>query len=240
MESAVSKIKICGITRACEAEWLNEADVDYAGFVFYEKSKRNISIAKAKEIAKKLKPDIKSVAVLVSPDEERIREIADAGFDILQIHGECDASLIEQTRLPVWQAFQLKDLTDTECLRRMEASRVSGVLLDAGDYGSGKTFGWEHEKEGSPQALMWYMEYVQMQERMRMKNTTLILAGGLNADNVAFGTELFHPDIVDVSSGVEQEGTSFAGKNREKILAFVQAVRQGKHADSPDAARLRI
>lgn len=59
MESAVSKIKICGITRACEAEWLNEADVDYAGFVFYEKSKRNISIAKAKEIAKKLKPDIK-------------------------------------------------------------------------------------------------------------------------------------------------------------------------------------
>ena len=227
MEGAVSKIKICGITRECEAEWLNEAAVDYAGFVFYEKSKRNVPIAKAKEIAKKLKQDIKSVAVLVSPVEEQIREIEDAGFDILQIHGECDVNLIEQTRIPVWQAFQLKNLTDTECLRRMEASRASGVLLDAGDYGSGKTFGWEHEKEGSLQALMWYMEYVQMQERMQKKNTTLILAGGLNADNVALGMELFHPDVVDVSSGVEQEGPPFAGKSREKLLAFVQAVRKG-------------
>ena len=60
------EIKICGITAMEEARWLNEAGADYAGFVFYEKSKRNILIADAVEIKKCLDPSIRTVAVTVS------------------------------------------------------------------------------------------------------------------------------------------------------------------------------
>ena len=61
----MTKIKICGITRESETEVLNRMQVDYAGFVFFEKSKRNVSIEQAKEIKKHLKPSIKTVAVTV-------------------------------------------------------------------------------------------------------------------------------------------------------------------------------
>ena len=63
----MTKIKICGITRESETEVLNRMQVDYAGFVFFEKSKRNVSIEQAKEIKKHLKSSIKTVAVTVNP-----------------------------------------------------------------------------------------------------------------------------------------------------------------------------
>ena len=82
----MAKIKICGITRESETEVLNRMQVDYAGFVFFERSKRNVSIEQAKEIKKHLKPSIKTVAVTVNPALDLIDEIIEAGFDILQIH----------------------------------------------------------------------------------------------------------------------------------------------------------
>ena len=71
----MAKIKICGITRESETEVLNRMQVDYAGFVFFEKSKRNVSIEQAKEIKKHLKPSIKTVAVTVNPALDLIDEI---------------------------------------------------------------------------------------------------------------------------------------------------------------------
>ena len=82
----MTKIKICGITRESETEMLNRMQVDYAGLVFFEKSKRNVSIEQAKEIKKHLNPSIKTVAVTVNPAPDLIDEIIEAGFDILQIH----------------------------------------------------------------------------------------------------------------------------------------------------------
>ncbi|MBR6485277.1 MAG: phosphoribosylanthranilate isomerase, partial [Lachnospiraceae bacterium] len=81
--SNVPKIKICGLTKPEEAEYLNECGVDYAGFVFYEKSKRNVTLNKADLIMGRLDDRIKKVAVTVSPDKALVERIADAGFDLI-------------------------------------------------------------------------------------------------------------------------------------------------------------
>lgn len=84
----IPKVKICGLSRPEDIESVNDADADYAGFVFYKKSKRNVSFRDAGELIRRLKPQIRSVAVCVSPDEEMIKNIREIGFDILQIHGD--------------------------------------------------------------------------------------------------------------------------------------------------------
>ena len=84
---AVPKIKICGITAAREVQWLNENKVDYAGFVFFEKSKRNLTMPQAKALLDGLDQTVRPVAVTVSPTVELVEEIQKNGFAILQVHG---------------------------------------------------------------------------------------------------------------------------------------------------------
>ncbi len=214
----MSKIKICGITKIIETQYLNEAGVDYAGFVFHEKSKRNISEETAYELIEALDENIKKVAVMVSPDPEKIERLGKLPFDIMQIHGTLTDAVIEACDRPIWYAVNVSDVASTEAVvSRMEsmrtdhASKIAGFLLDAPVYGSGHTFDWD--KGRNEQCLIL--------DRRWRRDRLLVLAGGLNPENVAEGMEIFAPDVVDVSSSVE--GTY--GKDREKILSFVQAVR---------------
>ena len=101
------QIKICGLTREAEAQYLNEAGADYAGFVFYEKSKRNVTQEQARVVMERLDKRIKRVAVTVSPDMELAAQIEKNGFDILQVHGTLSRKVLEQTNLPVWYAFHI-------------------------------------------------------------------------------------------------------------------------------------
>ena len=238
-----TQIKICGITTEEEIAYLNEFEVAYAGFVFYEKSKRNIAVATAKKISKKLKQDIKKVAVTVSPNLELIHQIEEAGFDILQIHGAFDETLLPQIRIPVWLAVNVKGIAElsswreTEWKRWREYTEIKGILLDAGDYGSGKTFGWEKEgqmpeQEVSERAISeeksvgCLADFVKLRAELAEQNISFILAGGLNPENVADGIRLFAPDVVDVSSGVEEIIAGQREKSRERIRAFVEAVKR--------------
>lgn len=237
----IPQIKICGITDIRETEYLNEYGVDYAGFVFYPPSKRKVTIDKAVQIAKELDPVIKKVAVLVSPDVSQIEAIQEAGFaDILQIHKDIDIRALRAADIPVWRAVNISSmhnldaaaslndtdadlltagLTDTEAdmltagIADTEAdlltAKITAIVVDAPDFGSGKTFDW-----GTGQIKI-------------KSNLKFILAGGLNASNVAEGIRIFGPNIVDVSSGVEGEH----GKSREKIAGFVKAVREFKHQE---------
>ena len=82
------QVKICGLTKKEEATYLNDVGADYAGFVFYSKSKRNVSFAQSKEIREQLNPQIQAVAVTVSPDRNMIKKIINSGFDVIQVHGE--------------------------------------------------------------------------------------------------------------------------------------------------------
>ena len=210
-----TQIKICGITCVEEAEYLNEAKVDYAGFVFFEKSKRNVTLEQAGRIVQTLDASIQTVAVTVNPDHDLVEQIEKSGFSILQIHGDVRNEILEQTRLPIWKSFNLTDLTSvTEQMNnlRLVEDKIAGYLLDAPAYGSGQTFSWETFLE-NPQAEELLAE---------LKKKTFILAGGLNAQNVARGIQIFSPDIVDVSSGVEGQN----GKEQRKINEFVRKVRE--------------
>ena len=144
----MTKIKICGITGEDEIAALNETGVDYAGFVLYEKSKRYVTVQKASQLFEKLHKDIRKAAVTVAPERELIEEIGRAGFDLLQVHG-VDAAEAEriaaQTKLPVWLAVNLRDPAEVRRWRREEYHRIAGIVLDAGAYGSGKTFDWEQD-----------------------------------------------------------------------------------------------
>ena len=196
-----TKIKICGLTSPAEARYLNENHVDFAGMVlFFPKSKRNISIEQAKEIMAALDASIKRVAVVVSPSIEQVRQIEAAGFDYIQIHGEIPEAAIA---IPILKAFNVSDMGSYE--KYHNDSRIAGYVFDAIEPGSGKTFDWK------------LVDNIPRDEKL------LLLAGGLNPDNVRMAIEAVHPDGVDVSSGVENDNK--AGKNAEKIRDFVAAVK---------------
>lgn len=229
----MSKIKICGITTEEELQWLIDGQVEYAGFVIWEKSKRYCSIEKAKELVKKAKAGgIKTVAVTVSPNLELVQKIADAGFDILQVHGELEREVAERTKLPIWRAVNLNGWEELEEAKQKIAVEtgyrkgvIEAVLADAKEYGSGKTFGWDSFQTGEEKLQQTYFEF---RKELNEQQIAFILAGGLNEANVKRGIFIFKPDIVDVSSGVEKEetGKTGTGKDRAKIKEFVQCVRR--------------
>ena len=223
-----TKVKICGLTSPAEARYLNENHVDFAGMVlFFPKSKRNISIEQAREIMATLDASIKRVAVVVSPSIEQIRQIEAAGFDYIQIHGEipqteslyktnpdstdhtshmetCNSDNPQNViHIPILKAFNVSDMNSYE--KYHNDSRIAGYVFDAIEPGSGKTFDWR------------LVDNIPRDEKL------LLLAGGLNPDNVRMAIEAVHPDGVDVSSGVENDDG--AGKNPDKIRAFAAAVK---------------
>lgn len=218
------KVKICGITTMKEADWLNAAGADYAGFVFYEKSKRNVSMMDAVMIKKSFYPSVKTVAVTVSPTVDQLRAIELAGFDILQVHKTLSLEVLRECKLPIWRAFNIADtqeaagqtastdetVEEQRERERLEDQLIEAYVLDGVEFGSGKTFDWSRSSVEQIKALFG--------------DKKLVLAGGLTPSNVAEGIRLFAPDIVDVSSGVEKEYGS--GKDEEKIKQFIREVRK--------------
>ena len=202
-----TKVKICGLTSPAEARYLNENHVDFAGMVlFFPKSKRNISIEQAMEIMAALDASIKRVAVVVSPSIEQVRQIEAAGFDYVQIHGEIPETETEAEAaiaIPILKAFNVSDMGSYE--KYHNDSRIAGYVFDAIEPGSGKTFDWK------------LVDNIPRDEKL------LLLAGGLNPDNVRMAIEAVHPNGVDVSSGVENDDG--VGKNPEKIHDFVAAIK---------------
>ncbi len=197
-------IKICGITSPKEAEWLNQCRVDFAGFVlFYPRSRRNVSLEEADRIMAELSPEIRRVAVTVSPSPDQAHQIEKAGFDCIQIHGEISGEILKNIHIPIWKAFNGTDVEHFEQYRYSKA--ITGYVLDAPEPGSGRCFDWD--KLGS----------------IPREDKLVMLAGGLHPGNVANAIRAVDPDGVDVSSGVEAEDGR--GKDLNKIRAFVQAVR---------------
>lgn len=215
------KIKICGITSEKESDYLNDNKVDFAGFVFYEKSKRNITIDKARLIMNRLDSNIKKVAVMVSPTLEEVIDKEDAGFDVIQIHGELKESILDKTRKEVWCAINLSDEEYDDKMRWImglkpnQYRKITGIVIDSKNFGSGQTFDWQQNKDKL--------------ESKVFKDKTFILAGGLNSDNVSEAISILNPDIVDVSSGVEGSHDK-VGKDKILIDSFALAVKQSLRA----------
>ncbi|MCM1089864.1 MAG: phosphoribosylanthranilate isomerase [Butyrivibrio sp.] len=199
-------IKICGLTDVREAEYLNRNQVDFAGFVlFYEKSRRNMTLEGARPIMERLSPKIKKVAVTVSPTLEQARRIEESGFDYIQIHGELSREVLSDGSIPILRAFNIHDMEQYEYYQ--SCPRIAGYVFDACEPGSGKAFDWT------------------LLKGLARDDRLFLLAGGLNAENVQRAIQAVQPDGVDVSSGVEYEDGQ--GKDPERIDEFVRAVREG-------------
>jgi len=199
-------IKICGITSEEEIRYIAKAGINYAGFVlFFQKSKRNLSLERAENLVAKLPEDIASVAVMVSPTKEQVEAVVDAGFSAIQIHGKVEDSIITSCQIPVFKAFNVSDMDDFLHYEQMD--EVVGFVMDAAVPGSGKTFDWD------------------LLQKLPSTEKQVLLAGGLNPDNVgeALAACTGKIDGVDTSSGVERADGN--GKSKERIEAFVRAVR---------------
>ena len=209
----MTKVKICGLSRPEDIEAVNAYSADYAGFVFFEKSKRNISYEKSEMLLKELKknPNIQSVAVCVSPSQDEVGRFNDMGFDFIQIHGTIPADCQSDGGLALWQAVNIAGSTAENADELfVQSSNIRGYVVDGAEYGSGKTFGWEAEE----QVFIF-------PQQLRMQNCQFVLAGGLNIENVQNGIRILHPDVVDVSSGVERNGV----KDAALIRKFISAVK---------------
>ena len=198
----MTKIKLCGLSRACDIEEANRLQPDYIGFVFAKKSSRCITPEQAGELKRQLRPEIRAVGVFVNEAPEAVAELLNRGvIDLAQLHGSEDAEYIRRLRDltdgPLIQAFRIRSKED---LSRAAASAADEILLDAGA-GTGIVFDW---------SLLRNME------------RRYFLAGGLNPENVREAIRDLHPYGVDVSSGIETD----ALKDRTKMAAFVAAVRE--------------
>lgn len=199
------EIKICGLKRVEDALMVNEFEnIKYVGFVFAN-TPRKITIEKALEIKKNLRPDIKTVGVFAGQPMEEIIEIMEkADLDVCQLHsGETneDCGFINRT---VWKSISVKDKESAEIAESY--TNADGFVLDTFKKnqwgGTGETFDWSAVEDFS-------------------KNHFTILAGGINSTNVNDAIEKVSPNIIDLSSSVEVDGF----KNYDKIKEFMESLK---------------
>jgi len=203
-----TKIKICGLTRIQDIEYVNEALPDYIGFVF-AKSRRQVTSEAASQLKKILDPGIKSVGVFVNESINAIADICRRGIiDVIQLHGNEDENYINalgnNVNNPVIKAVRIKD---SDSLKEAEHLRCDFLLLDSysdKEYGgTGKTFDWEFAQS---------------------IDKPFFLAGGIQFENAEAAIKSSRPYCLDVSSGVETNGF----KDKNKILQLVNMVRSVK------------
>lgn len=201
------EIKICGIRRFEDIEIVNKYRPEYIGFIFAD-TKRYVSPELAKELSEKLSGDIKTVGVFVNaPIDVVLGTVKTANLDVVQLHGDEDSEYIAALGgiCEVWKAVRVRDGDDIE-----DVAGVSRILLDkyAPDVygGTGERFDWS--KMGTLKT-----------------DKPIVLAGGLDKENVRTGIEIFNPVCVDVSSAVETDGY----KDEIKVKEFIEAVRNEKN-----------
>ena len=202
----VPRVKICGITNIEDASHAAACGADALGFVFYPASSRCIEPDGARRIIAELPPLITTVGLFVDESPDKIRETVEfCGLDTVQLHGEEEPEQCSYPPCRVIKALRLKQGMDDSVF---SAYRVSALLLDAyvsgQPGGTGKCCDWEQAR--------------QIAARYRV-----ILAGGLNPENVAAAVRRVRPYGVDVSSGVEK---SPGYKDPEKVASFIRMARE--------------
>lgn len=207
-EVMTPKIKICGLMKDCDVDYINEAHPDYVGFIFAH-TRREISAEDARRFRRKLAEGIQAVGVFVDEESERaVRLLREGIIDIVQLHGHEDAAYVEALKRKTG-CLVIKALNPKTGQRegRYEDYVKAGVdyfLFDNGNValagGTGKTFDWSLIPDG---------------------NHPFFLAGGLHAGNIEDAIYSVKPYAVDISSGVETDGV----KDRGKILEIVRRVR---------------
>ncbi len=199
------KVKICGITNLDDALMCCVAGADALGFVFYDRSPRNIDISSAEKIIRNLPVFVTPVAVLVEKDLSFVRKLVEIGFRTFQIYFDLnDKERKEILPGKFIRALRVSNKPDLSGYDIYDAllldSYVSGKIG-----GTGKTFDWRIAAEVINEISL-----------------PVILSGGLSPDNVRDAISIARPYGVDVSSSIE---TRPGRKDEEKVLAFMSSVR---------------
>ena len=186
-----TRIKICGLTRVEEVSWCSALGVDAIGLVFYANSLRAVDVPKAQQLLSTAPPFVTVTALFMNASPDDVHTVLDAApIDLLQFHGQESAAYCDAFHRPYIKAIPMGGgVVDADYVCNYVASypKARGFLFDshlvghAG--GSGKTFDWH---------------------KMPAIECPIILAGGINTDNVGEAISAIHPYAVDVSSGVEK------------------------------------
>ena len=209
-----TRVKMCGLTRAEDVVAAVAAGADALGFVFYPPSPRAVTPAQAAELLADVAPFVTTVALFVDPAEDEVRAVLErAPVDLLQFHGNESADFCASFGRPYIKAIRMQDNVDVAQLVR-EHPACQGILLDSyvpgTPGGTGEVFDWQ---------------------RVPQLGKPVVLAGGLDAANVASAIDAVHPYAVDVSGGIEQQdenGKRLPGiKSAEAIRAFMRGVSGG-------------
>ncbi|MEQ1705424.1 MAG: phosphoribosylanthranilate isomerase [Rickettsiales bacterium] len=208
-------VKICGLSDEISVRAVIESGADFVGFVHYPKSPRHVSIEKATKLKSLLPDNIKSVMVVVNPDDKLLSDIAGIMKpDFLQLHGNETPEILTEIRkkfpkIKTIKAVSVCNLDDIKIAENyydiaefllFDAKPTNDKMMHGGN---GIAFDW-NILAGQKFTLPWF------------------LSGGLNAENVAQAIKTSGTKIVDVSSGVER---SAGVKDISLINEFVKAVR---------------
>lgn len=195
------KIKICGLRRPEDVEYVNLAMPDYVGFILAQGFRRSVTPEQAGCLRKLLAPGIQAVGVFVNDAPERITEYLEKGLiDIAQLHGdESEEDILYIKAVTGKPVIKTVKALDHYMVEAWLDSAADYLLFDSGA-GMGKVFDWR------------VLEEVERD---------YFLAGGLNPSNLKEAARFLNPYGVDLSSGVETDGV----KDREKIAAAVREAR---------------
>jgi phosphoribosylanthranilate isomerase len=207
-----TRTKICGLTKPEDAVAAVDAGVDAIGLVFYPPSPRAVTPEQAQAIVAPIPAFVSVTALFVNPTAEQVQSLLDAvRIDLLQFHGDEDEAFCAQFNRPYIKAIRVRQASDVvaSCVRFPSAL---AVLLDSYKPGipggTGETFDWS---------------LIPQSDDLK----PIILAGGLNDDNVADAIKQVSPFAVDVSGGVEAvlEGVEQKGvKDHGKMNQFLDEV----------------
>ena len=208
-----TRAKICGITRVEDVHAVVNAGADAIGFVFYPPSPRAVTAEQAAQLVQAIAPYVQVVGLFVNHSANEIQDILQTvHLDIVQFHGDetpeqCQ-TIAQQVGRRWYKAIQVKpDLDVVAEIQRYQDAGASAVLLDA----------WHPDlKGGTGHSFDW--------ETFPKLNIPLILAGGLNPDNIEQAILTTQAYAVDVSGGVE---SAKGIKDQQLIERFMQGVHRG-------------
>lgn len=188
-------VKICGLMRPSDVPAVNQAQPDFAGFIFVPGKRRQISLAQATQLRHALQPQIKTAGVFVdAPLAEMLIPLQQGIISVIQLHGHESESTVQALQAAGAQVIQVQ--------RQATPTQADFVLYDAAQPGSGKTFDWQQLPQQPPRPFF--------------------LAGGLNLTNVKKALTQVQPAGVDISSGVETAGLKDPAKIAAFVQAVRQ------------------
>lgn len=202
-------IKLCGVRRPEDVEYMNEASPDYIGMILAEGFRRTVDIPTAEKLAAELATGIKKVGVFVDTPVDKVRECAERiGLDVIQLHGSEDMAYINEVKklgIPLWKSVKVRCAEDIYAAERLGCDML---LLDSFVPGQAGGTGVSSDRSVIREAKI---------------SSPFFLAGGINEENITEALKISHN--IDISSGIETDGV----KDIDKIRRIMKIYKESQH-----------